>query len=73
MFCDNMSVVMNATFPESSLKKKHGSVAYAKIRAAISAGIVLIYYESSETNVADLLTKVLSYSRRTELIRSVLE
>lgn len=72
-FCDNLSVVTNTLFPESALKKKHCSVAHAKIRASIAAGISLVYYENTENNVADLLTKVLSFVKRSKLIKSILD
>ena len=39
VFCDNMAVVMNSSFPESILKKKHCSVAYGKIRSSIAANM----------------------------------
>ena len=73
IFCDNEAVVKCTSFPESALKRKHCSVAYAKVRCAIAAGIVLLYYVESKMNLADLLTKVLPYSRRTEIIRSILD
>ena len=72
VFCDNESVVKSTTIPESRLKKKHNSIAYHRVREAVAAGIVIIYYESSETNLADLLTKVLSANRREPLIQGLL-
>ena len=72
IFCDNQAVVMNASFPESTLKKKHCAVAYGKIRSSIAAGIALVYFESSETNIADLLTKLLSSLRRAKLIKCIM-
>jgi len=30
VFCDNMAVVLNSSFPESTLTKKNGAVAYGK-------------------------------------------
>ena len=40
VFCDNNSVVLNTTQPESPLKKKHFSVAYHKATECIAAGII---------------------------------
>ena len=40
VFCDNMSVVMNTTRPESTLKKKHNAIAYHRVRKAVAAGII---------------------------------
>jgi hypothetical protein len=31
VFCDNQSVVTNATKPESTLKRKHNSIAYHRV------------------------------------------
>lgn len=72
IFCDNESVVTSSSVPESRLKKKHCSIAYHRVRETIAAGKSLIYYESSITNIADLLTKPLSASVRDRLIGSIL-
>ena len=72
MFCDNESVVKSSSFPESRLKKKHVSIAYHKIREAIAAKKILVYYESTSTNLADLFTKVLPHIKRLPLIQSIL-
>ena len=45
VFCDNESVVKSSTFPESKLKKKHVSIAFHRIREALAARKILIYYE----------------------------
>jgi hypothetical protein len=37
---DNMSVVLNTTFPSSVLKKKHNAIAYHREREAIAARIM---------------------------------
>jgi hypothetical protein len=39
-FCDNESVVKNVSKPESTLTKKHNSVAYHKVREAVVAEII---------------------------------
>ena len=72
VFCDNQSVVKNSSFPDSVLKKKHCSIAYHKVREAIAYGKCLIYFERSETNLADLFTKVLSPDKRESLIPAFL-
>jgi hypothetical protein len=56
--CDNMSVVHNTTAPESILKKKSNAIPYHFVREAVAANVILISYETSETNLADILTKV---------------
>ena len=73
IFYDNKSVVINTSFPNSTLKKKHCAVAHGKVKSAIASGIALVYFERSETNIADLLTKVLPYSKRERLVRSIMD
>jgi len=58
-FCDNQSVVNNVTKPESTLQKKHNSVAYHKVRESVAAGAIRIRFELGTENLADLLTKFL--------------
>lgn len=58
MRVDNMSVVHNSTVPESVLKKKSNSIAYHYVRENVAARVLKIGYESSETNIADMLTKI---------------
>lgn len=72
VFCDNESVVKSSSFPESTLKKKHVSIAYHKIREAVAAGKLLLYYESTSTNLADLFTKALTHVKRLPLIQAIL-
>ena len=72
VYCDNESVVKSTSIPESRLRKKHNSIAYHRIREAVAAGTILIYYEHSESNLADLLTKVLPANRREPLIQGLL-
>ena len=59
MYCDNDSVVKNVTHPESPFKKKHNSIAYHKARECIAGKIIRIGKEPGETNIADLLTKLM--------------
>jgi hypothetical protein len=60
VFCDNHGVVKNASIPESTLMKKHNAINYHAVREAAAAGILRVGKEDGETNLADLLTKVLS-------------
>ena len=64
VFCDNRGVVRNASIPESTLMKKHNAINYHAVREAAAAGILRVGKEDGETNVADLLTKVLSGEKR---------
>jgi hypothetical protein len=68
IFCDNLSVVRSSTQPECTLSKKHNGIAYHKAREAVAGGWIRIAYESTKTNLADLLTKPLAAQRRGELL-----
>ena len=72
ILCDNQSVVINGSFPESVLKKKHCSVAYHLVRESVASGMVEIYWEDGNSNLADLFTKVLSEPVRNNLIKGIL-
>jgi hypothetical protein len=72
MYCDNGSVVTNCTIPESTLKKKHNSIDYHKVRESVAQGTVRIAKENGDTNLADVLTKPLASPRLKELIQYIL-
>jgi hypothetical protein len=71
MFCDNQSVVLNATRLESTLKKKHCAVAYHRCRESQAAGITQWCHEPGETNLADILTKSLPGVRLQTLLQNI--
>ena len=68
MFCNNEAVYKNSSTPESVIRKKHHSVAYHKCHEAVASGIFLIAKEDTETNIADIFTKVLPGPRRERLL-----
>lgn len=72
IFGDNESVVRSASRPESTLKKKHTSIAYHRVREAQAAKIVRVAFCLGETNLADILTKPLPGPRKKALIRHIL-
>jgi hypothetical protein len=72
VFCDNQSVVKNTTAPESVLKKRHNAIAYHRACKAQAAGIMRVAWESCETNIADLLTKLMPGPWLKDLIGYVL-
>jgi len=69
---DNMSVVKNTSVPESQLKKKSNSIAYHFVRQQVAADVGRISYEPTDTNLADMLTKVQAGTKRNELARHVM-
>ena len=68
IFCDNEAVTKNTQIPESTLKKKHHSIAYHRCREAVAAGTVQIAKQGTEKNLADLFTKTLTSMRRRFLL-----
>ena len=52
VFCHNESVLKISTLPESTLKKKHNSIAYHNTHEAQAVNIIYIVWEKSETNLA---------------------
>jgi hypothetical protein len=72
VFCDNNAVVTNATIPESAIKRKHNSIAYNKVQAAVAAGIIRIAKEHTDSNLTDFLTKPLMATKRKILLESIL-
>jgi hypothetical protein len=72
MFVDNQSVVLNATNPTSTLKKKHCAIAYHRVREAIACHIIRIAKVHGKKNLADMFTKPLPMSDLYHIIRKVL-
>jgi hypothetical protein len=64
VFCDNRGVVKNVSIPESTLMKKHNAINYHAVREAVGAGILRVGKEDGGTNLADLLTKVITGQKR---------
>jgi hypothetical protein len=72
IFCYNKSVVTNSTVPTSTLKKKHDSIAYHRIREAVAAFLICIAKVQSKENLADLLTKPFSASDLKHMVQRIL-
>ena len=68
VFCDNEAVYKNTVLPESTLKKKHHSIAFHYCREAVAAKIVQVAKEGTNTNLSDLFTKSLTAIRRRFLL-----
>ena len=58
----------NTTIQESTLKKKHHSIAYHNCQEAVAAGTVRIVKQGTEKNLADLFTKILTTGKRDFLL-----
>ena len=72
IFCDNEAAVKNCSNPESTLKKKHHSIAYHRNREAVASETVRITKEGTETNLADLFTKVMGHSQREPILDRIM-
>ena len=72
IFCDNETVHKSTSIADSTLKKKHNSVAYHKIRECTVAGILVVHKEDTGSNLADILTKSLSPNKRKYLIERIM-
>ena len=59
LLSDNKAVVRNTMALESTLKKKHNSIAYHQCREAVAAETVLVAQVRSKNNLVDLVTKSL--------------
>jgi hypothetical protein len=71
VLCDNLGVVKNTSIPESTLTKKHNSINYHIVREAAAMGMIRVGKEDTETNLADVLTKMLSLPRREKLLKAL--
>ena len=60
VYCDNKSVLSNASVPDSVLKKKSNSIAYNFVREGVVMKEWLFAYVNTKENLADFLTKPLS-------------
>ena len=64
VMCDNESVVRNSAQVESTLNKKHNSIAYHYARWNVAAGIIQVSWLDGLLNIADAFTKRLTQARR---------
>ena len=62
--CDNKYIVDSACKSEPTLKKNNISLIYHKCREIFAVGMIKIYFQFSEDNLADLLTKVFSVVKK---------
>ena len=60
IFADNQSMVKNASYVESTLNKKHSSVAYHFTRWNVAAKVCTVAWIETGRNIADAFTKRLS-------------
>ena len=68
VFCDNEAVYQNTTIPESTLRKKHHSIAYHRFREAVATKNIRVEKQGTTKNLADLFTKLMTAARRKFLL-----
>ena len=68
VFCDNEAVYQNTSIPESTLRKKHHSIAYHRCREAVAAKTIRVAKQGTTKNLADLFTKLMTATRRRFLL-----
>ena len=67
ILCDNKACVDSSSKVESTLNKKHSSLAYHATRWAVAAGSVKIGKIDTKENISDALTKPLTVMQRNYL------
>lgn len=58
--------------PESTLKGKHAAINFHRVREAIDVGTLKVAKENTQTNQADILTKLMSGPEMKELLEKIL-
>jgi hypothetical protein len=66
---DNESVVNSTTRVDARLNKKHNAICWHVIREAVAAGWVRVGWEPTDSNLADLSTKMLHTDVRRRLLK----
>ncbi|CAJ1933593.1 unnamed protein product [Cylindrotheca closterium] len=67
---DNEAVVKNSSLVESTLNKKHNSIAYHYARWNVAARVIAVSWINGAINIADAFTKRLTQMRRENLFGS---
>lgn len=57
VFCDNEAVYKNSAFAHLTLKKKHNSIFFHRVRECVASGIMCVHKVNTMFNLADILTK----------------
>jgi hypothetical protein len=68
IYCDNKAVCNSARTPESTLKKKHNSIAFHRVRELIASGAGRVAWEATLSNLSDLFTKTMRRTKREVLM-----
>ena len=71
MLGDNQSVVNSASLVERKLNKKHNAICFHAVREAVAAKWLMVGWEPTGSNIADIFTKVLNDETRAKLLSSI--
>ncbi len=72
IYGDNMPIIHNTQWPESTLKKKNLSICYHTVREVVVFGEILMPHVWTKNNYADFMTKVTYGQKRQHLVGSVM-
>ena len=65
-------MVNKTSLSQSTLGKQHNAVNFNVVRGTAAAGILRVGKEDTETNLADLLTKILGWQKQHKLLPNIL-
>ena len=65
-------MVNKTSLSQSTLGKQHNAVNFNVVRGTAAAGILRVGKEGNDTNLADLLTKMLGWQRRHKMLLNIL-
>ena len=71
VYCDNQGVVNNTSVPKFMLANYHNYVKYHVVRKAAAAEILRVWKEDTATNLADPLTKLMTYTIKNGLLGQI--
>ena len=72
VFCDNEAVYKNAAFSETTLKKKHNSVCFHRVRECVASGVMVVHKVGTHYNLSDILTKSLPAVSKLDLRKKIM-
>jgi hypothetical protein len=71
ILCGNKGVMKNSSVPESVLNKKANAINYTKALEAVAEEIIIIGKDDGQTNLADILMKVILGIKRKWLLSHI--
>ena len=62
------AIITQLCHPESVLNKKHNAINFHIVRESVAARIMRVGKEDTATNIADVFTKLVPFTRKRELL-----